>query len=178
MPDASEPPAVPPGGAHAADAGPLFSIDSAGERVGVAAMLVILLGTILPWGSASLSTWGPLSVSSLDLVPLTFAFLALLQLVSPGGKLGDLLMVALASVTGLAAALLQAVHDGLGGAGPGLPVTLLGCALGLGAMEMVRREAGLDYGRLAQRGVVLIQQPRVLIALLKLAIPFAIAGAF
>jgi uncharacterized membrane protein len=59
-----------------------------------------------------------------------------------------------------------------------LPVTLLGVAVGLDSMEAMRREARLDYVHMATRALELAMQPRVQVAMLKLAIPFAIIGGY
>jgi uncharacterized membrane protein len=180
MADAARPPAAPPApvaGAATAQA-PLFQVDSVGERIGIAAMLVLMLGALLPWGADVLGAWGPFALSALDLVPLALGFLAMLQVLSSASKASDVVMLGLASLASLAAVAFQAAHE-LATAQPyghGLPVTLLGAALGLGAMEALRREAGLDYALMARRALELLLQPRIQLALLKLAIPFALAG--
>lgn len=158
---------------------PLFAIDTRGEKIGVVGMLLLLLGTILPWGGAALAEWGPLSLSAHAIVPMTIAFLALLQVASTAGLTGNVVMLGGASLVGLGAVVAKAggnlaTHDPWGA---GMTLTALGALVGLAAMEVQRREAGLTYDGMARGALTLALQPRAQLALLKLVTPFAIAGA-
>lgn len=182
MPPPDGRPDEPPAEASAVAAAhePFFRITTWGERIGVVGMLVLILGSFLPWGGPPLAEWGPLAVTGRSLIPLTLGVLALMQLGSTASHTGNVVMLGLASVGGLAAVGAKA-FDGLAEPqvwGLGVPVALLGTALSLVAMEVQRREAGLQYVNMGLRALELVMQPRVQIALLKLFIPFALVGLF
>lgn len=182
------PPASPPEAAPAAlpppapkewvKGEPLIQLDSRGERLGAVGMLVLMVGALLPWGAETYAAWGPLHLSTLDLVPLALGFLALAQVASTATRMSNVVLLGIANLGSLAAlgakfASGLASHDPVG---IGLPVMLLGVALGSAAMELERREAGLNYLQMMSRALDLAMQPRVQVALLKLTIPLALAG--
>lgn len=182
MPDPREVPALdaPPREAPAAVEAkePIFRVDSQGERFGIAAGLVMMAGALLPWGGPSLWAWGPVDLNAHGVATLTFAVIAVLQLASTASLTSNVVTLGFTSLVALASVLAKAgsnlvTHDPWG---LGMSVTLLGAALGFAAMEVQRREAGAQYVAMAQRGLELVLQPRVQLALLKLLMPFAIAG--
>jgi uncharacterized membrane protein len=165
---------------EARKAEPLIQVDSWGERLGVVAMLVLILGALLPSGSQTFATFGPFALSVYDLIPLVLGILGLMQVASTASKASNVVMLGLASLSSLAAVGAEVAsnlvtHGPFSGAAA---VMLIGIVLGLVAMDVMRREARLDYVLMATRALELAMQPRVQVTLLKLFLPFAFAGCF
>lgn len=171
-------PAGPPVAPVAEAATVHFRIDTLGEKVGMVASALLVLGALLPWGGPSLWSWGPFDLNAHAVVPLSFALLAMLQISSTASLGANVVTLALTSAVSLGSVLSKAgsnlaTHDPWG---VGMTVTLVGTLVLVVSMDLQRREAGLQYVAMAQRGLELALQPRVQLAMLKLLIPFALAG--
>lgn len=157
---------------------PWFRVDSVGERVGLLAMAVLALGALLPWGAEAMWAWGPFALDAYSVVALGVAVLAALQVASTASLTSNVVTLGLCSTVAAGSVLSKAganlvTHE------PwtlGMSLALLGALGGFVAMEVQRRDARAEYIGMAQRGLELALQPRVQQALVKLLLPFAIAG--
>lgn len=176
MPDPSAPPRAPDPREGAGGEGkePLFHLASRGEFLALASSLLLLAGG-LSLATQPLPGPAALPVSAL----LVIAFLGLLQAISGASALGKFLMAGTLWVAGigLGPALWAMGPGGLAQAPAlGATLTFLGGLAGVLAMEALRREAGVTYGGLARRSIVLAQEPSTQVAALKFLLPWALVG--